>query len=273
MIRKILAIGTIIMLAAGGVALAQETGGGGQVPSATSPQGIISPGKAPNTYGVSDYTAYVVPPSSFHPYFDALGLGASSDGYVYPQSSDSFLWYMAPVYLPTGALLANVAAWYYDGDTTGNVEVQFAQYACPGDQGCTETDLVTLTSDTSGAPGYATMSSSGAHGTTWLNFDQSNSTIYTGRIYAHFSEASSTLKLGPVLIWYCRQISPAPATATFDDVPVGSFGFQQVEALAASGITAGCDSNNFCPNSPVTRVQMAVYLSKALGLHWADWHY
>ncbi len=41
-----------------------------------------------------------------------------------------------------------------------------------------------------------------------------------------------------------------------------------MEALAASGITAGCDATNFCPNEPITRVQMAVYLAKALGLHW-----
>ena len=62
----------------------------------------------------------------------------------------------------------------------------------------------------------------------------------------------------------------APATATLADVPVGAFAFQQIEALAASGITAGCGSGNFCPNTPVTRAQMAVFLANGLGLNWPD---
>ena len=52
------------------------------------------------------------------------------------------------------------------------------------------------------------------------------------------------------------------------DVPVGAFGFKHVEALAASGITAGCGGGNFCPDREITRVEMAVFLAKALGLHW-----
>ncbi|HEX4438485.1 MAG TPA: S-layer homology domain-containing protein, partial [Thermoanaerobaculia bacterium] len=40
------------------------------------------------------------------------------------------------------------------------------------------------------------------------------------------------------------------------------------EALNAAGITGGCGNGNYCPDGPVTRGQMAVFLSKALGLHW-----
>ncbi len=61
----------------------------------------------------------------------------------------------------------------------------------------------------------------------------------------------------------------APATATFDDVPSDSTLFPFVEALVASGITAGCGNGNYCPGAPLTRGQMAVFLAKALGLHWA----
>jgi hypothetical protein len=42
---------------------------------------------------------------------------------------------------------------------------------------------------------------------------------------------------------------------------------QFVEALVASGITAGCGNGNFCPDAPSTRRQMAVFLTEALGLH------
>ena len=69
---------------------------------------------------------------------------------------------------------------------------------------------------------------------------------------------------------YELQVSPAPAAATFGDVPTGHPFFQFIEALAASGITGGCGSGNYCPDNPVTRGQMAVFLSKALGLHFPN---
>ena len=43
----------------------------------------------------------------------------------------------------------------------------------------------------------------------------------------------------------------------------------QVEALVASGIAAGWGGGNYCPDAPLTRGQMAVLLSKGLGLHVA----
>lgn len=36
--------------------------------------------------------------------------------------------------------------------------------------------------------------------------------------------------------------------------------------LAATGITGGCGDGRFCPDAPLTRAQMAVFLSRALGL-------
>lgn len=71
-----------------------------------------------------------------------------------------------------------------------------------------------------------------------------------------------------VRIFWRRQVSAAPASATFLDVPVGHSQHRFVEALADAGITAGCGNGNFCPNAPLTRGQMAVFLSVALGLHW-----
>jgi len=51
-------------------------------------------------------------------------------------------------------------------------------------------------------------------------------------------------------------------------VPTSSPQFQFIEALYASGVTAGCGSGNYCPDAPLTRGQMAVFLAKALGLQW-----
>jgi len=61
-------------------------------------------------------------------------------------------------------------------------------------------------------------------------------------------------------------VSPAPPSATFNDVPTSHPFFQFIEALYASGITAGCGGGNYCPDAALTRGQMAVYLAKALGL-------
>jgi hypothetical protein len=75
---------------------------------------------------------------------------------------------------------------------------------------------------------------------------------------------------GGVEVWWHRTVSPAPAVATFGDVPTSHVFFQFIEAMAASGITKGCGGGNFCPDAPVTRGQLAVFLSKALGLHFPN---
>ena len=56
---------------------------------------------------------------------------------------------------------------------------------------------------------------------------------------------------------------PWPASGVFYDVPPGSFAADWIEALYSEGIAAGCGSGNFCPGSPVTRAQAAVWLLKA----------
>ena len=52
---------------------------------------------------------------------------------------------------------------------------------------------------------------------------------------------------------------------SFVDVPMEHFAWPSIEALVASGVTAGCMTSPpaFCPESPVARDQMAVFLLKA----------
>lgn len=60
-------------------------------------------------------------------------------------------------------------------------------------------------------------------------------------------------------------LTPAPASAqTFDDV--SGIHAEAIEALADSGITDGCAPGRYCPDDPVTRAQMASFLTEALGL-------
>ena len=55
---------------------------------------------------------------------------------------------------------------------------------------------------------------------------------------------------------------PPTATGMFPDVPVGSFGADYIEQLAADGVTSGCGGGNFCPGTVVKRDSMAVFLVK-----------
>jgi hypothetical protein len=92
------------------------------------------------------------------------------------------------------------------------------------------------------------------------------SNLYVVRVIAQ--PGQQTVFAG-MRVFFTLQASPAPAVATFSDVPTTHLFFRFVEALAASGITAGCGGGNFCPDAPLTRGQMAVFLSLGLGLHFA----
>jgi hypothetical protein len=55
-----------------------------------------------------------------------------------------------------------------------------------------------------------------------------------------------------------------PLPPTFNDVPAGYWAYSFIETLAYSGITGGCGNNNFCPEAPITRAQMAVFLERTM---------
>ncbi|MCQ3814582.1 MAG: S-layer homology domain-containing protein, partial [Acidimicrobiia bacterium] len=59
---------------------------------------------------------------------------------------------------------------------------------------------------------------------------------------------------------------PAADTADFTDVDPNNSHAAAINALAEAGITTGCSQNplRYCPNQPVTRAQMASFLTRAL---------
>lgn len=60
---------------------------------------------------------------------------------------------------------------------------------------------------------------------------------------------------------------PQPSVKPFDDVEVTHWAAGFIEELRRRGIAQGCDrGNNFCPDSPVTRKDMAVFLAEGFGL-------
>jgi hypothetical protein len=190
-----------------------------------------------------------------------------------PSDTNSSHQYWAQIDLPLGAEVEYVYIWVKDDDAISNWTAWVTGY----EAGTTPYYNDYVSGSTTGATGYQQITLTldppvVIHEYEDLNGDFVKNLVATGvTIRANPSPAASTdmCFFGAAVRWV-RTISPDPAFATFLDVPVGAFGHNHVEALVASGITAGCGGGNFCPNQSVTRVQMAVFLAKALGLHWFD---
>jgi hypothetical protein len=95
---------------------------------------------------------------------------------------------------------------------------------------------------------------------TWQSAPTSVKESKTGQSFA-VSGASWQDTFGP----YEARIYVIDGAPTFTDVPADHPMFAFIEALAAAGITGGCSTTppQYCPNNPVTRAQMAVFLLKA----------
>jgi S-layer homology domain len=166
---------------------------------------------------------------------------------------------LAPVQLPAGALVTRIEVDGCDTNPAFNFSVVLRRSQAHG--GAT----TALTSaDSAGVPGCVFVTGNLA---TPETIDNRNNTYFLDYIDGGTNDAS--LRFTAVRIFYTLQVSPAPATATFCDVLTSHPFFQFIEALVRSGITVGCDGSNYRPDDPLTRGQMAVFLSKALGLHFA----
>lgn len=165
--------------------------------------------------------------------------------------------FVASIPLPSGALFTSFAAEVADDSVGANIDVSLD--TCP--------NLV----DWCGPS--PTASTSGTPGLTWITKAFYPPVIIDNNANSYFVRVSlgsgdSQTRLRSIVIYYQLQVSPAPSVATFSDVPTSHPFFKFVEALSASGITAGCGGGKFCPDAPLTRGQMAVFLSAALGLYW-----
>jgi hypothetical protein len=59
---------------------------------------------------------------------------------------------------------------------------------------------------------------------------------------------------------------PACTTPLFNDVPASSPFCRWIEELVRRGVVSGCAAGRYCPADPVTREQMAVFLTGTFGL-------
>jgi hypothetical protein len=61
---------------------------------------------------------------------------------------------------------------------------------------------------------------------------------------------------------------PTVVVPSFSDVSAASPYFEFVEMMKTGGITSGCGGGKYCPDSYVTRAQMAVFIAKAMGIRF-----
>jgi hypothetical protein len=258
-----LRVGLLVLGAASQGVLAQDAG------SPEAQQGSIA--RPDNeefqqrTYGTADTIILQIPSAAFHPlYGDAMSFYLSYNSYMRGDNSGDFV---APLNLPNGALVNFLDLYYHDtdpGPTPALNDVYAKLWETGGDASLPSiTEVATVSSSGSGGFGYSFKLINPP-----LQID--NRKRYHIQVYAAIGSALSSIdkSFGGVNVWYRLQMSPAPATATFGDVPTNFLYFRAIEALAASGITGGCGGGNFCPNQNVTRGEMAAFLARALGLHW-----
>jgi hypothetical protein len=237
-----------------GIAQAEHRRSGKVVPSSAS---------RPETFGIVDYTVTSLSDLSFTAFDTSFDYAADAlDYFRYVTTAGGNGSFVVGAEIPAGAVIDYIGlgacdtagggftVLVYELDDTGNFAAitQFDSSAHPVAFPCgTDYNATAL--------GYQIQYN--AEHTIQIQVGQNASAATDGS--ARFSN---------VEIWWHRSVSPAPAVATFNDVPTGHPFFQFVEALAASGITGGCGNGNYCPDAPLTRGQMAVFLSKALGLHF-----
>ena len=183
--------------------------------------------------------------------------------YVFQTSAVQTDWW-GSVRVPAGALIERIELQACDTTTTGAIVWGLASMDAPASTGANVTPIGST--GTAATPGCAFFSLNPT--TPPLQVDNRN------KSYLLFidwqGDFTSANKVAAVRVFYRLQVSPTPATATFADVPVGHPFHRFVEALVAAGVTGGCGSGLYCPDTPVTRGQMAVFLSVALGLHFPN---
>lgn len=183
----------------------------------------------------------------------------------------SFTYYYAPnggvfnkqIELPWGARMTILECWYNDtsGASNGTVRLWKNTFTLPSSPGNSQKASVS----SSGSSGYQLPFQSISELTKFREGGQRN--YYW--LQATMPSTSGVSLRGCRIFWnkVVRTGLPNP----FGDIGGLSSGFQNaIKALAFSGITGGCGGGSYCPNDPVTRGQMAVFLAKALGLHYPN---
>ena len=184
--------------------------------------------------------------------------------YRYPSSTEA-VELRAPVSLPSGAAVYQFGIYAYDASATGDITAEL--WSIPADP--TQDPELIKSISTTGSSGYQYVEAVPGSINYLVNNDllTGGSNVYMVVHLPANAQAEAAFKgvdfRYNLTVWETQQLSP-----TFNDVPKSSPYYFYIEALVRGEITAGCGDFNYCPDAPVTRAQMAVFLAKALGLYY-----
>jgi hypothetical protein len=182
----------------------------------------------------------------------------------FPNSPNRYLSgpHVAAVRLPNGAAIEELEIEGCDGSNPGQIVAELKRAGAPG---LNEVLLATANTGAAAIPGCGLFE---VPVTPVANVNNGASKYW---VEVNMAPGDGSVRIAAVRVRYRLQVSAAPGVATFpNDVPTSHPYFRFIEALAASGITAGCAPNSYCPDDPISRGQMAVFLSAALGLHFPN---
>ncbi len=185
---------------------------------------------------------------------------ASQHFYTSPGSTSTQM-YFAPLELEQGLLVDMIACVFNDGSATNDLSFDLQKVT------------MDLTGQTASWSSLGSGSTSGSPGISYLNVALTASETIQNQVgnnvyqYVIRADVSSDVSFAGCMAYWKRQVSPAPTSATFTDVPTSHPFFKFIQALYSSGITAGCSPTEYCPDQALTRGEMAVFLAAGLGLN------
>lgn len=241
---------------------------------------IIAPGGQPQTnpderpagisnFGTSDEAITTLNGFAFRPAVSSTSYGGDAITGRWVTGGPDSLWSPLPE-IPNGALLTQVAFYIHDTDPAADFTGRLCRHWNDSSDGLNPGSDCPVTVNSTGT-GTSVISSAPNLSINYrfnLDGDAAAEAVSYTLAGNWGTSTDGGIRLRQVRLLWKRQVTPAPGTATFADVPVGHPLHRYVEALAASGITGGCGGGLYCPDAPISRGQMAVFLSAALGLHW-----
>lgn len=232
--------------------------GSAQAQSALAPTAEVAVMEPGSDWGTTANTVVTYEASDFELYYGSYGGFSASTAARFCGGAAACGW-LVGIKLPAGAIMSSVELDACDTDTAAQLTLTVFR----SDKGGGPVAVIGGVGVTGATPGCATFP---------VNMvPETINNLNNNYIIDVSSGPTSSTRFKAVRVNYRLQVSAAPATATFpNDVPTSHPFFRFVEAMAASGLTGGCGPGSFCPDTPVTRGQLSVFLASALGLHFPN---
>jgi S-layer family protein len=236
--------------------------------------------RSPEQYGGGANTT-LVPIQSFVPIVGGAPYASQVHGY-YGATTQTDVTFWAPLEVAVGVQVERVCLETFDNDDLEAITFLLVggEAGSAGNPTPAGAPLAGASTGVATVPGYALLCAAPIGSFTFplsvrtrgnLNGTGTDTTVqYYILVGAPAPRTANAVTFGAAVITWRRVVPAGPATATFNDVPTTHIFYRWIETLAASGITGGCGGGGYCPDAPITRGQMAVFIAQSLGLYFPN---